>query len=270
MEIYIPSFKRSNPGLITTLEFIPENWYDHTFLLIHPDELTVYKDLPWQKRLCPLKGISLVRDWACNHTSSRYVMFMDDNLIFQHYHKDVDKFVKSTREDMSEYIRLILTWLHDGIPCAGARHRFRNTEFRTKPYEELFRLCYCYGLDMEVMRENNVHFTFQEGGNFNEEHHVALSLIELGYKNRITNLTTVHKAHDKGVGGCHAAGRNAENIVQSMHAFTKIHPYSGFFKTEAPTQHEKIGYELQIRWKKSFGIKQRNRVKASNFFGRKS
>ncbi len=244
MFVFIPTTGRKDRQI--TLSQIPHRWKKHTYLVVS-DRVNEYQYsvtcLP-----CDVQGISNVRQWIIQHSLYKYVFMMDDDLVF-HKRDHNKRLVKAAPDDVGAMLDLMYKWLEkDRIPCVGLTARFGNN-WLADNYVECHRPCMAYGFDVNILNKNGIQFNKFPVG---EDYHVFLSLLKLGYKNRMSTDYTVSSNSVNKNGGC-SDYRTQTMVEDAMKGLIEYHkPYIKYRKSKGLTQGFPIGKELQVQWKRAY------------------
>jgi hypothetical protein len=240
MKIFIPSLGRSHRQI--TYEYLPDKWKEKTtFVVPYGEDIDMPNVIQTDESI---KGIAATRQFIIDIAEDS-VFMMDDDLHF--HHRENGKLCKSGPEQVGNALDLMQLWIKE-IPCVGFSSRFGNN-WIAEDYVECHRPCMAYGLNPFVLKENKIKFDKFE---VCEDYHVFLSLLRLGYKNRMTAQYTVTSPSVNKDGGC-SEYRTREMVEKAMEAFVEHHsPYATFRNTKSDTQGFEIGKELRIKWRKAY------------------
>lgn len=249
MYIYIPTLSR--PKLQRTLKSIPKELIKKTRLVISENEFDIYAKEHGEKILLPTKakGIAAVRQWVLENSLSKYSFFLDDDMDFSM--RKGKKLVRCEEKDFKDMYDLLLSWLKEGILHVGVSQRAGNNHVE-EDYVEVTRMNNAYCYDVKKYRNTGVRF---DRLRVMEDFDVTLSLLELGFKNRVTFKYCWGQTKSGMEGGC-STYRTAQVQDEAAKALAKLHP--GLVKITIKSSKEAwegIGTErtdVIISWKKAY------------------
>jgi hypothetical protein len=219
--IYIPSRGRADRQL--TLQKIPDEYRDITYLVVPEDEEDTYRHLNKGVSVmaCSRKGIGRTRQWILETCKKKYVLMIDDDLYFYHRKAQYSvELVNNTKKDNKAMLdEVFASMIDDGFIHVGVAAR----------PEASFFLC-----DSRiVMRANNFHGfnvrqVLKHAARFDalpvmEDFNVTLSLFEKGFPNRVLVDYVWNQPGSNTTGGC-STYRTAKLQAKAAHALAALHP----------------------------------------------
>lgn len=203
MMVFIPTLNRI--GRIKTIEFIPDDWKDRTFLICPEEELEEHKKY-WptvipNPRDC--RGIGKVRQWITYTLSKeldvdKVLMLDDDHQFFKRLDWNSPKLTRINKAEMKNLLRLVESML-DTYAHIGISYRLGNNRMKL-PFEENTRYTSSHAHRPSILMKHNIRW---DAVPLQEDFHVNLSLLELGYENRVITEYAYNEFHaSNGQGGC--------------------------------------------------------------------
>jgi len=267
--IFIPSFRRKDNQ--PTFESIPKSWKKNTFIVVDQRDAVAYRRRYGKQNVlkCPLKGISKTRQWILENSIYPYALMLDDDMQF-----DVranGKLVRCGSKDLKRMFDLLLNWLEDGFVHVGISQRFGNNRI-DEDFIDVTRMNNAYGYDVrkmkELKRKYGIAFDYLERKHKRrlvmEDFQVTLSLLQLGYANRVTYQYCWSQKQSGDEGGC-SLYRTSEMQHISAHLIAKEFPgYAKPVQKESKVQWKgfdsKTRTDLQIQWKKIFKTGRKKKI----------
>lgn len=264
--IYIPSAYREDRQY--TLKNLPIKWLRKTFLVVQNDNLSSYT-ANYGKLVrilaCPLKGIAPTRQWIMENAKEDHIIMISDDLNFSK-RTDSGKLVKCDDEDTNDMLELLETWLIEGLVHVGVSQRAGNNNVEEE-YIENTRMNDLYGYNRKIFLNSGVRWDRLP---VMEDFDVTLSLLRLGYSNRVTYKYAWGQRKSGDSGGC-STYRTAKMQHESAAQLAKYH--TGFVtiirNKESKTTWENIGNErtdVVINWKAAYESFQASKRKPSKGF----
>lgn len=253
--IYIPSMARSHCVANLTIEqlkrFAPEH-YEKTFFVVPPNEVEAYKRIHDRVLACPAKGISATRQWIMDNATSDYVFMLDDDMRFSKRIGPKSRGVKES--ELDAMFSLLVRWMQSGIAHVAVATQGGANRVQAS-YAEITRANNLHGFRTDVFRREKIKYAPME---VMEDFHVTLTLLELGYKNRVLYDYTWSQIESGWQGGC-STYRTKEVQGRSARLLSELH--KPFVRVELKTSGG-LGEreDVTIQWKKAFGSKRNRRI----------
>lgn len=270
LNIFIPSYRRLK--VQTTFEYIPSQWSDNVFLVVDENDYSSYRKR-WGHEVvlkCPEKGISKTRQWIIENCESKYALMLDDDMEF-FIRKEGISTVRCQLKDISKMFELLESWLDEGLIHVGISQKFGNNRIESD-FTEITRMnnAYAYNVNemVKLKRKYQIGFDYIEN-KYNkrlvmEDFQVTLSLLQLGFKNRVTFKFCWSQRQSGDEGGC-SLYRNDEMQKTSALIIAKEFPgiatpvqkisnkkWKGFKSKERT--------DLHISWKKIFNTGRHRKI----------
>ena len=279
--IFIPSYQR--PGRQLTFERLPSELKRIARIVVSTGDPYLKK---YQKNFiknivtCPLKGIGATRQWILEQCFDngfcKFAFMFDDDMKFGV--RDSSMSIKDcSGKDILDMVLLLRSWLEAGFVHVGVSQRFGNNRILDS-FSEITRMNNAYAFRVREIislgRKHGIGFNELEK-KYNkgkplvmEDFHMTLRLLRLGYKNRVTYTYCWSQEKSGDVGGC-STYRDDELQKRSANFLKKEHP---LFVTVLEKESKEIwgGFKFKIRtdvnisWKKSFGVDKRKKI--TSFF----
>lgn len=259
--IYIPSHRR--PESQKTFDFIPKNLIKNTFIVVDKKDFKRYKKVYGENVImCPEKGICKTRQWIIENSKKKYALMLDDDMNFHIRNKEL-KLRRCKPKEFTNMVRLLEGWLEEGIIHVGVSQRFGNNRVE-EDYTEITRMNNAYAYNckkmIELKEKHNVSFDYLEN-KYNkqlvmEDFLVTLSLLQLGFKNRVTYKYAWNQDQSGAGGGC-SLYRTSQMQKESAIALAKKFPkYVSVVKKESSKPwkgfNSKVRTDVVVRWLKAF------------------
>jgi len=254
MQIYIPSKGRATKQV--TLKLIPEPFKKRTFIVVPMDEVEIYERYCGNEfggvLGCPATGIGPTRQFIIDQAQVKYVFQFDDDMYFYRRVADTIKLAKATSFEVCEMFTMMRLWLSEGYAHVGLSARQGNNHVAA-PYKDLTRMCNAYAHDISVIKKHGLRF---DRTHFMEDFDMTLSLLELGYPNRVLFQFCWNQVGSNEGGGC-STYRTLEGQAQAAHRLRELHgdvvrvvektskPGSGYWKGM------KTRTDVVISWQKA-------------------
>jgi hypothetical protein len=185
MKIFIPTLGRI--GKIKTLEFIPDNWVKDTYLICPIEEVEAHKQV-WPNVIAnPLecKGIGKVRQFITYEladmlNTDKVCMLDDDHQFFKRFDWESPRLTRIDKAEMNNLLHRISELL-DTYAHIGLSYRLGNNTMKL-PYEENTRYTSSHAHRPSVLKKHHIRW---DAVPLQEDFHVNLSLLKLGYENRV-------------------------------------------------------------------------------------
>lgn len=261
--IYIPSHRR--PGSQKTFNFIPEKLKKNTFIVVDRQDLKQYQKIYGKHVIqCPEVGICKTRQWIIENCEEKFSLMLDDDMNFHIRDKNL-KLQRCSPKEFINMIRLLEGWLEEGIIHVGISQRFGNNRIE-EDYTEITRMNNAYAYNckkmIELKEKHNVSFNYLENKHGKqlvmEDFLVTLSLLQLGFKNRVAYKYAWDQKESGADGGCslyRTSQMQAESAVllaRKFPGFVRVvkkkssKPWKGF--------DSKVRTDVIIQWKKIFNM----------------
>lgn len=276
--IYINSAGRS--GMVCTHRAFPKELRKHVSFVVPPEQYKEYRaalkphwDVIAVDKKVP-RFLPPQRQWLFDTAPFRYVWVMDDDLVFNVRTPNTTKLVKATDEDVVQMFEQCTQCLIDtekeaspvaqvGVSPRGGNNRVEET------YAEFTRCSRCYCVDTRVFRKLAINIAPMP--NFvMEDFQLSLSLLEVGYKNRVYYTWAQGDLGSNTEGGC-SVYRTFEVQKESAYWLSLNHPRVvetvqkttaaswGGFKKDSSGKNARV--DVRISWSKAFKQKQRSTQK---------
>lgn len=251
LTIYIPTLGRSD--LQNTFKNLSPELQEITILVVHTSEKDLYDD--YDHVVCPHFPISEKRAWIVKNCKTKYLVMLDDDLLFYTRKDDVDWRLRynDKGDDMNNMFNDIHTALEAGYCHVGVSARAGNNRVMEIAVENT-RMYGVLAYNVEIIRKNVIFGRIQ----FQEDFEVVLQLLRKGYP----NCVFYKWAHGPVIGYQRKGGCENERTLElqnaSVRRLAELHP--GFvtvrrvnkkYEGEMATRDEVIVY-----WKKAFDSSQ--------------
>lgn len=251
MKIYIPTKDRIEDQ--KTWEHIPERWKQHTFLVCPQNEVREHEARGRNAIAHPksTKGISAVRQWIIENSKDKtLVQVDDDHWFFRRISPDSVKLRKCAEEDLLELFDWMeentLKFAHVGVSARQGNHLLDY------PHVEVTRVNNMHGYYVPVFKHHNLKFTDVP---LMEDYHITLSLLKLGYANRVNTEFVWNQSRGSGAqGGC-SSYRNADLQTEAAYKLAKLHhPFVKVVEKKSKSGWEGLETrtDVRIQWKKAY------------------
>jgi hypothetical protein len=258
LTIYIPTLGRAE--IQNTFKNLSPELQAITILVIHTSEEDneYYED--YNHIVCPLFPISEKRAWIINQCKTKYLIMLDDDLLFYTRKDDIDWRLRynDKGEDMNNMFEDILSALQAGYAHVGISPRAGNNRVMEVAVENS-RMYAVLGFNVQIIKDNVKFCRIQ----FQEDFDITLQLLRKGYP----NCVYYKWAHGPMIGYQTKGGCENERTLElqnaSVRKLVELHP--GFvtvrkmnkkYKGEMATRDEVIVY-----WKKAFASSDLENVK---------
>jgi hypothetical protein len=246
INIVIPSYKRL--GMVTTLDSIPSEYRDSTFLAVRVEEADMYDQKYGHRcRILPLTGVSHIGDTRqaiVNHFAGTRLWMMDDDLRF--YKVATNEVTgklfndfKVTPEYWGEMLALAERAMDEGFSHGGISVRAAlldaSGRLPWRPNDYHYTNTW---LDLSVLPIDKINYAPH---NLLEDLNVFMDLVLAGF-----NSATIYEyvafqrteSHDpeRRIGGCHVY-RNPDNWDVAVKAAAVKYGDLVRYKTEATNRH---------------------------------
>lgn len=264
--IYIPSHRRIDNQ--KTFDAIPKSLLKNTFIVVDKKDYKGYK-----KRygtnviLCPEEGICKTRQWIIENSREKYALMFDDDMSFARRNEDM-KLKRCKNSDIVAMVKLLESWLEEGLIHVGISQRFGNNRVE-EDYMEITRMNNAYAYNCKEMvrlkKQYDIGFDTLEKKYKKrlvmEDFFVTLSLLQFGFKNRVTYEFAWSQDQSGAEGGC-SLYRNSRMQEESAKILAREFPkIVNVVKKESKTKwggfDSKIRTDVVIQWKKSFKSKRK-------------
>jgi hypothetical protein len=258
LSVYIPSYKRV--GKVITLKNLADDLLKRTFLIVHESEYRDYKKI-YGKEVeilkCPVMGIAPTRQWCIENCDTDYLWYIDDDMTFNIRVDDSLKLRKASNEEVYDMAGLLLSWLEEGFIHVGISPRLGNN-YVEEEYVEIARMYNTYAYNVKKFLSTGIRWDTMK---VMEDFHVTLSLLEKGYKNRVTYKYAWNQIKSGMVGGC-SGYRNDEIQKEAALKLKDLHPFS-VTVVEKTSKEKWEGFKSRVRtdvdvsWKKAYNPKKK-------------
>lgn len=246
--IYIPS--RSRPEEQITLKNIPSKF--GPILVVPTTEAKEYRQKNPNTFVlsCPANGIAATRQWIMENASHKYVLFMDDDMSF-HCRKE-GKLTSCLSMNFTEMVMLLYSWLdkehfvHVGVSQRAGNNRIVESSI------DITRMNNVYAYNREEFLRLGVRFDRLA---VMEDFDVTLTLLELGFPNRVTYDYAWSQGKSGAPGGC-SIYRTLKVQQDAVKTLARLHGnVVKIVNKTAATHWENIGYsrcDVVISWKDAY------------------
>jgi hypothetical protein len=255
MFIYIPTYKRLDKQ--PTLNYIPEQLRDRTRLVVDASEIDLYTE-KYGKNLVvgmppSVKGISKTRQWILENSQDKYAMMLDDDMSFAVRREG--KLPKCEPQDMVDMYELLSSWLDNGFVHVGMSQRAFN-HLEENDYVEIARMNNVYAFNVKKVLDCGARF---DRTKLMQDFDMTLTLLEKGFKNRVTYQYCWGQGKSGAPGGC-SEYRDLSLMKEVAEHLARLHP--GLVHVVQKESAEAWGggvgnlrWDVNIEWKKAFGRK---------------
>ena len=254
--IYIPT--RGRLIKQKTLKNIPKNIIPYTKLVVGKEEADSHIKLYGKDRvmISPLKGISKIRQWIMENSYSKYSLFLDDDMNFNI--RKNKKLIKCNENEINDMFLLLHNWLKKDFIHVGISARQHNF-CEKNDFAETTRMNNAYAYNVEKFLKSKIRFDRLQ---VMEDFDVTLSLLELGYNNRVTYKYAWGQGASGAKGGC-SIYRTKEIQSNAAYELKKLHP--NFVKIKIKNSksiwngiNNNQRIDVNISWKKAYSEKKGN------------
>lgn len=264
LSIFIPTAGRADKQ--TTLSCLPDDRLEFTRLVVNHDEFETHAELYGEQLVvCPtpetsvgidfsLNGVSPVRQWILRNSPTKYCFMADDDMIFN-IRKEGVKLKRASKGDVSRMLDLLVSWLDEGFIHVGVSSRQHNFTFE-EDYVEIARMNNAYAFNAPAVIAAGARFDRLE---MMEDFDVTLTLLELGYPNRVTYKYCWGQRGSGTVGGA-SRYRTSAGQKRDANKLRRLHPNS--VKVVKKTSKEAwVGFDSNertdviISWQDAFRLK---------------
>jgi len=264
--IVIPSYKRGRAPL-PTLENMPTNLLDKVILLVHPDEKAIYLSnfdvYSRSIRVETYRGqgqLSKVRHYIFNtlskHEGVDCIVTLDDDLTFFKRANDMKLKPATPSETLSMINRCVNAAMREGYFACGISSRQGNNHVLA-PFVDNSRMMTGYAVNCVAYRKEKMNISRIP---LKQDFWLTLSMLTLGYKNRVLYNFCWNQRGSNADGGC-AVYRTERLMKESAEILQEAFPEC----VTIVTKHAKVwkGMEertdVRIQWKKAYdlGVSQR-------------
>lgn len=250
---------RDRPDRQTTLESLPEKLKKRTYLVVDKAEYLKHRKYKNEVKeiIAMPKGygnfngnFSDKKQWTSENIEERYYFIVDDDLKFDA--RKNGRLVRASSRDTYNAFNTMYGWLKGGLAHVALSAREGNNRVE-EDWIDVARGMRVCGFDMDIV--------IGQGLEFNRtvlmaDFDIALSLLELGYPNRI--LFKYSNGHRKinDVGGC-SLYRTPELMAEAANSLRRFHP-NHVKITEKKTTKPWAGFDSKTRtdvtvsWKKAY------------------
>lgn len=226
MHIYIASRQRHDK-IITP---IPHEWMHRAYLVVHESERDLYQEYnPTFNIITHTKdNLTDIRQWLHEHTQTRYVVHLDDDLSFFARQGATRSLKKATMADVAdmftemEFLLVAMGYAQVGI----GRRLWSNTK---EDYEYWGPVSSIYGINTDILYQEKIQMAHDRYPT-SQDTFLTLSLLSQGYP----NIICYRWAHTNGInqaGGCAAyrtldmRQKAAESLAEDFPDYvTLLHP----------------------------------------------
>lgn len=253
VSIYIPTLGRAH--IQNTFKRLSPELQDITTLVVHESEkhLPEYKE--YKHVVCPHFPISEKRSWIVNHCKTKYLIMLDDDLIFYTRKEKGNWQLRYTViEDMNIMFTDIYNALEAGYAAVGVSPRSGNNHVEEEMIE-IGRMYAVLAFDVATIRREVEFCRIQ----FQEDFDIILQLLRKGYP----NLVFYKWAHGPAIGYQSKGGCEKERTLElqnaSVHKLAELHP--GFVKVRKMNKKYKGEMaqreEVLVYWQKAYKSSQK-------------
>lgn len=247
-----------------TLENLHPHLLRHTYLVVDDDEHSIYYNW-WKSYIKKLvymprkhtehnfKGnFSDKKDWIARRVKERYIIFVDDDLKFDA--RVDDKLIKASKIQNWKAFNLLYRYMrHDGFAHVALSPREGNNRVE-EDYRDSTRAMRVCGFDLKKV-------FFDSGLSFNRlplmaDFDITLSLLELGYPNRVLYKYANGQRKSNDDGGC-SLYRTPKLMTEAAQGLYSLHPQ--FVKVQQKkTSKPWAGFDTNVRtdvtvaWRKAY------------------
>lgn len=258
-DVAICILTRDRPDRQTTLESLPDKLKAITYLVVDKAEYLKHRKYRRDVKaiLAMPKGYGLwggnfsdKKQWTYENINERYYFIVDDDLKFDA--RKEGRLVRATPREIYNAFNTMYGWLKGGIAHVALSAREGNNRVE-QDWIDVARGMRVCGFDLNIIHLEHLEFNRTV---LMADFDIALSLLELGYPNRI--LFKYSNGHRKinDVGGC-SLYRTPELMAKAANSLYNFHPK--FVKvTEKITTKPWAGFDSKTRtdvtvsWKKAY------------------
>ena len=211
--IAIPTLARI--GNQITLEQIPSNWREHTFLVCPPEEHGKHTH---QTISCPENGIHKVRQWIMENVEAKAIIQLDDDMKFRVRRAD-GSLVRASPNDVGH----AMDWLFDSVTWRGfvqaglGDHYMSNQQPKEKLCTTVIA-AHCY--NAKKYRELGLRF---DRVAYHEDVDVSLQVLRRGLPNIVSHQWVRVQPEQQGDGGC-SVYRDVDHWNKVTRQLKALHP----------------------------------------------
>jgi hypothetical protein len=255
MYIYIPTYKRLEKQ--PTLACIPEVLRPFTKLVVDASEKNQYEEKYGKEIVMvtqpEVKGISKTRQWILENSLSQYSMMMDDDMSFAVRREG--KLPRCSEQDMVDMYELLKSWLDEGFIHVGMSQRAFN-HLEENEYTEISRMNNVYAFNVKKVLDCGARF---DRTKLMQDFDMTLTLLEKGFKNRVTYKYCWGQGKSGAPGGC-SEYRDLSLMKEVAEHLSSLHP--GLVHVVRKKSETEWGggvgnyrWDVNIEWKKAFNRK---------------
>lgn len=279
IKYYIPTRDRYDKQ--KTLFCLPKNILKDTYIVCEENQIKKYISscVPTinKKNILAFPynyGKNIIKKYGCfsdkkqfilENTNADYIYFLDDDLEFLSRDKQY-KLHKADKQEVKIIFEILNNWLNKGINHIGLSARMGNNR-ETKSFVENTRSTNAVGFNVKIIKENKIKLNRLL---LMSDFDTTLSLLELGFKNRVLFDFAYSPSASNSVGGC-SLYRTPETMKSSAELLHSLHPK--FVKVKKKTTKKpwsgfktKTRYDVIISWKKAFAFGLNKKKKPVNIY----
>lgn len=252
VRLVIPTTGRADRQL--TLDALPARWVQKTRLVCHKSEAKDYESLGMPLYLTSLVGIGNVRQDILSSCLEKYLIMLDDDLVFYHRVND-GSLVKTSSEGVGEALDQLVEWLKEekDVAQTGMSLSILNPHKRTVDYAYNEKCTTAVALRCEVLRKHDIRYDLLS---LQEDNHVTLSLLEHGYKVKVSYRFAFQNIKPKTKSGA-TLYRTYDTELEACQKLVSLHPK--YVSLRIREQEKNTGYSaydcrvrVNIRWKRAY------------------
>ncbi len=259
MTIYIPTYGRTAKQ--KTITWLCDRHRHNSFLVCRPEEEEELRNRYGHGYVGGFlveeeKGVAAARQTAIDNCETDICLMFDDDLQFCQRVKGWDfvsnnRALKPTQKEVNEAVDWLYKNTNKDYPMTCIGPRGGNNRIKARWELENDRIMRSFAVHVPTLRKHNIRF---DDFYYWEDFHVALSLLELGYKNKI-NVDAVTGGTTNAVGG---VVRNNKKMWAQIKKFKRVHPTIRIREKEmnCPTTKKRVSFpDMTVYWKKAFRSK---------------
>jgi hypothetical protein len=196
LTVFIPTRGRTGAGHTTLNEL--KKFSEMKPIVVCPEnEAGHYRSYGYVVMPCPLIGIGPTRQWILENSPSRGVVMFDDDMYFS-FRPTPNEPVLERITDMMPMFSWISGQLDGGFPHGGISARQGNQHIPRK-FADCIRVNNCHFFDRDLFLATKIRF---DALPVMEDFYVSLSLLLMGYPNRVSYHYCWSQRGSGAKGGC--------------------------------------------------------------------
>ena len=259
--IYIPTYGRLHKQ--RTIKWFGKRDLARTVLVVRKSEereaVRMYGRILGGVVTCAGLGVAAARQRALEVAKEDVIAFFDDDLQFCQRVKDWDidtnnHALKPTQSEVDAAVQWLFDNTSEEYPVTALGPRGGNNTIEERWTVENTRIMRSFAVHRPTLLKHNIRF---DAFYYWEDFHVALSLLELGYKN-LVNVDAITGGDTNSAGG---VARHLHKMWETIRAFKEEHPTIRIREKHMNDGDRKsstgkvVVPDMTVYWKKAFRSK---------------